>query len=350
MISRECFTREWIDGISDKYSYPDKNLIEKVIRAFSLVEMLVESGCDFCWKGGTSLMVILGQSLHRLSIDVDIICPPGTDIEQYLSAYADYGFVSKEENYREHSQGNLPATHSKFHYQISFKDGLDRTEYILLDVLYEDIHYRKVNSVPLVNPMVKWENEPVIVKVPSVEDILGDKLTAFAPNTCGIPYVKNGKSRSLEIIKQLFDIGRLFDNFENLGTVRDAYRSLVPIEMAYRNMPGDYVQAANDILDTAIAIATRGKSGVGDFASLQNGINRLKSFMYMGTYYIENAIRDAGKAAYLATLMKDDSKKFERYAPESTVVSTDMKLPSAIRKLAMSDFEAYYYWVKAING
>ena len=82
MISKECFTQEWVENVSQQLHYPDKNLIEKVIRAFALVDMLASSGCDFCWKGGTSLMVILGGSLHRLSIDVDIICPPGTDIEK----------------------------------------------------------------------------------------------------------------------------------------------------------------------------------------------------------------------------------------------------------------------------
>jgi hypothetical protein len=34
-----------------------------------------------------------------------------------------------------------------------------------------------------------------------------EKLTAFAPNTTGIPYEKNGHSKSMEIIKQLYDIG-----------------------------------------------------------------------------------------------------------------------------------------------
>ena len=118
MISKECFTEGWIERVSSEMKYPDKNLIEKVIRAFSLVELLVESGCPFVWKGGTSLMLILGQQLHRLSIDVDIICPPGTDITKYLEKYEDYGFVSKEEEYREQRSTDIPKSHSKFHYQI----------------------------------------------------------------------------------------------------------------------------------------------------------------------------------------------------------------------------------------
>lgn len=72
MISKECFSPQWIDEISAKLEYKDKSLIEKVIRALSLLEMLVQSGCPLTFKGCTALMLILGQSLHRLSIDIDI--------------------------------------------------------------------------------------------------------------------------------------------------------------------------------------------------------------------------------------------------------------------------------------
>ena len=33
MISKECFTTEWIEKVSREFNYKDKNLIEKVIRA-----------------------------------------------------------------------------------------------------------------------------------------------------------------------------------------------------------------------------------------------------------------------------------------------------------------------------
>ena len=51
MIRKECFTKEWIETVRDRFKYNDVNLIEKVIRAFSLVEMLSESGCPYIWKG-----------------------------------------------------------------------------------------------------------------------------------------------------------------------------------------------------------------------------------------------------------------------------------------------------------
>lgn len=175
---------------------------------------------QLAFRGGTALHKVYLKPQARLSIDVNIICPPGTDIEKYLAGYKEFGFIRREEDYRERKSADVPATHSKFHYQIAYNSALQRTEYILLDVLYEESHYNKVNTVSIESPFVKWETIPPKVKVPSVEDILGDKLTAFAPNTSGIPYTKNGVSRSLEIMKQLYDVGRLFDKAEDISVIR----------------------------------------------------------------------------------------------------------------------------------
>jgi len=50
MISKDCFTAAWIDEKSKELQYNDKNIIEKVIRAFSLLDMLAQSGCPFHFK------------------------------------------------------------------------------------------------------------------------------------------------------------------------------------------------------------------------------------------------------------------------------------------------------------
>ena len=51
----------------------------------------------------------------------------------------------------------------------------------MLDVLYEDLHYLQTNEVEIVSPFVEHIGEPLSVFVPSVDDMLADKLTAFAP-------------------------------------------------------------------------------------------------------------------------------------------------------------------------
>ena len=132
MIQKDCFTKEWIEQVKSDLNYPDINLIEKVIRAFSLVEMLTLSGCPYIWKGGSSLMLLLAPRRNRLSIDVDIICPPGTEIEKYLTSYKDFGFTESETKDREQPGTDIPKSHQKLHYKVAYLSNSDRKESILL--------------------------------------------------------------------------------------------------------------------------------------------------------------------------------------------------------------------------
>lgn len=315
MIKKECFTTEWIEQIASELHYNDKNLIEKVIRALSLLEMLVKAGCPLVFKGGTALMLILGKSAHRLSIDIDVICPPGTNIEDYLKSFADFGFINLElVERKQRDDADIPKSHSKFFYQIAYRNDTDAQSYILLDVLYEDIHYFQTRQIAIDCPFIRLEGEPLMVTVPSAEDILGDKLTAFAPNTTGIPYYKNGRSCSMEIAKQLYDVGRLFENVSGLQITAKAFRKIAVVELSYRSLGTDIGQVFNDIRQTALCISTRGKSGEGDFNLIQDGIIRVKSFMYKQRYLIDNAIIDAARAAYLATLIEKGVTEVERYS------------------------------------
>jgi len=82
------------------------------------------------------------------------------------------------------------------------------------------------------HPIFEVEEE-IVVTVPSVNSIAGDKLTAFAPKTIGIPY---GKGKSMEIIKQLFDLGILFEHISDLREVYDSYRNTAELESGYRKL------------------------------------------------------------------------------------------------------------------
>lgn len=354
MISKECFTTAWIDQKSKEFEYKDKNIIEKVIRAFSLLDMLAQSGCPFHFKGGSCLMLLLKNGRHRLSIDIDIICPPGTDIEQYLKEYKDFGFIDYKSVERIQRGTDIPKSHSKFFYQVAFMDDSCRQESILLDVLNEDCHYEQVVELPIDGPFLKIEGSPSIVKVPSIGDILGDKLTAYAPNTTGIPYfkkTKDGKEHdsSMEIIKQLYDIARLFDEVDNLEVTSQSFGRIAEVELSYRGLENNTSIIFEDIRQTSLCLATRGSEGKGDFAMLQRGINRIKSFMFRGGYMIENAIIDSARAAYIATLLEKGQTEFERYnGNPMSIASIEIKpsLTNKLNKLKRQSPEAYYYWAK----
>jgi predicted nucleotidyltransferase component of viral defense system len=257
MIHPDSRTLAWIEQTANDNNVRDIALVEKTIRAFSLLEALVRSGCPLIFKGGTAEMLHL-KSAKRLSIDIDIICPPGTKIEEYLNVYSsEYGFGEVELVERV-SRTDVPKKHAKYYYQVSYPVG-NRREKILLDVLFEENQYSRVVSLPIESPFLKTEGETIMVNLPSYQDMLGDKLTAFAPHTTGIPFFKGEKDCSMEINKQLFDIASLFDLTDNLTITAETFRRLAAIELSYRKAdPTRLQEVLDDIFSTSRCICLRG--------------------------------------------------------------------------------------------
>ena len=122
MIHPDSRTLTWIEKVASENNVKDRTLVEKTIRAFSLLEALVRSGCPLLFKGGTAEMLHL-KSTKRLSIDVDIICPPGTQIEEYLKVHSsEYGFDNVELVERVH-RSDMQKQHAKYYYQVSYPEG-----------------------------------------------------------------------------------------------------------------------------------------------------------------------------------------------------------------------------------
>ena len=101
--------------------------------------------------------------------------------------------------------------------------------YILLDVLFAEVPYVEIIQKEIRNELLTVEEPQIMVSVPSLESILGDKMTAFAPHTTGIPI---GAGKSLEIAKQLFDVAVLIDGMVHQQTVQHTYRNTVSEELA----------------------------------------------------------------------------------------------------------------------
>lgn len=347
MIHSDSRTIEWIKQVADENKFSDIVLIEKSIRAFSLLESLVLSGCPYVFKGGTALMLHTG-SAKRLSIDIDIICPPGTNIEEYVQKYArEYGFINVTLVERV-SPHNVPKTHAKFFYQVTYVTNTE-TECILLDVLFEDIHYHHVEQLPIQSRFLKMEGSLVMVNVPSKADLLGDKLTAFAPNTTGIPYFKGKKDCSMEIIKQLFDIASLFDLTHNVMVVAETFKNFATIELQYRNLnPGNISQVLDDIFKTSLCICLRGHVEPRTFILLQTGIKRIQSFIHSEKYNLDSAITNASKAAYLSVLIANGINQAKHFDPLNIKplrkATINGVIPSKLNKLKKSNIEAFFYW------
>jgi predicted nucleotidyltransferase component of viral defense system len=348
MIDLESITLEWINKVAKENRNADKILVEKVIRALLLVEGLAKQKLHFVFKGGTSLMLLM-SSTKRLSIDIDIILPDlPSNLEEILDKAAlEQGFIRKELNQRI-TQTNIKKEHYKFFYTPIHKSNADE-ESILLDILYEKVNYNNVIQIPIQSSFVPVSSEPVKVSVPSLEDILGDKLTAFAPNTTGIPYFKNQDSMSMEIIKQLYDIGNLLDVVTDVRIIKSTFSNFVKAELAYRKQTTlNENDVLEDIYQTSLCIAMRGADGKGDFEQLSLGIQRVVRFILSESYYLEKAITHASKAAYLAALIKHDADKIEKFNDPQQLKDWVIKAPmnTKLNRLKKSNPEAFFYWYK----
>jgi hypothetical protein len=228
MILAESFTREWINSHRERKGFEKINppLVEKMIHALALVESLAASKLDFVFKGGTSL-VLLMPSAGRFSIDIDIITQAGkNEIESILSKVCmKQPFTSFKLNEQRSYKPGIP----KAHYSLYYNSGLtEKEDHILLDILFDENSYPSLLEMPITGHWIKTDTQFIPVKLPTHESITGDKLTAFAPNTTGVPY---NQGKELEIVKQLFDLGRLFHQVKDIETVRLSFDKTVEKEI-----------------------------------------------------------------------------------------------------------------------
>lgn len=109
----------------------------------------------------------------------------------------------------------------KRHYRFFYQSPLTGKEFsILLDVVFEENPYSTVTNHPIQNDLLITESQNLSVQIPGVNCILGDKLTAFAPHTTGIPL---GIGKDLEVIKQMYDCATLFQAMNDFSEVKEVY-------------------------------------------------------------------------------------------------------------------------------
>lgn len=348
MIDKDKITLDWITKVSKENRNADKILVEKVIRALSLLEGLIKQKLSFVFKGGTALMLHLNSS-KRLSIDIDIIMPvKPEELDELLDGVAsEQGFLRKELQQR-NTNTKIDKVHYKFYYFPLYKTSKEE-EYVLLDILFEKVLYKNLVELEIHSSFLPEKESPLTVKSACLEDITGDKLTAFAPNTTGIPYFKGQDSMSMEIIKQLYDIGNLFDSVTDIETIKTTFTEFARTELEYRDMNNlSEKDVLEDIYQTSLCIVTRGAEGKGDFDQLKQGVQRISRFVFSESYHIEKAITHASKTAYVATLIQHDIKTFEKYANPLQMKDWHIAEPMNIKlnRLKKSNPEAFFYWYK----
>jgi len=361
MIKEKCFTEEWLDSFKKLHEHKriDKIILEKMIYALHLLEKLKANGLDFVFKGGTSLVLLLKEG-NRFSIDIDIICK--TDREELEIILQKVVDTSKFKSFELDEHRSYKPGVPKAHYAFAF-DSVTNAKYsgkILLDVLIEDSIYPELTEKAIQAKWIETEGE-TMVNVPSIDAIIGDKLTAFAPNTIGIPFFKSKQPFAMEICKQLFDLGKLFDQIQSIETVAKSFDVFANQEIAYRKNSNSAIELTpeivlQDTIDTCLIIARRG-GGTADekanFVELQKGIRAFGTgFLMAGNFRIDDAIIASARVANLASkLITNDLSPILRYEgqdiKELTIENPDWNFLNRLKK--QPDKSSFYYWSQSVQ-
>jgi len=349
MIERVCFESKWIVN-KHKEINADPILIEKAIYAFELLGSLVENGVNLIFKGGTGLMLLVPE-LKRLSIDIDIITEDEDEtLNKAFNKIIKEGVFRKWEEDERLSSREIPKRHFKFYYASSIEK---RDSYVLLDIVQINSPFSKSIKKPIVFPFFEVERK-VKVKIPTLNSFTGDKLSAFAPTSIGIPY---GKGKSMEIIKQLYDLGILFEYITELKEVSATYKKIAQLEASYRNINSPIAEFLNDSIKSSFLLCQldfRGSIENNYTRELRDGIRRIKSHIVGGRYSLLNAKEDASKVACLAYLIKNshldiDLEKLKQDRRDVNRIK-DIYLPekfNILNKLKTISPENFYLWAIA---
>lgn len=348
MIDKATYELEWIRRVSASLGKKgDPKLLEKVIYAFTLLEQIVAHKLDFIFKGGTSLLLSTNPP-RRFSIDIDIITStPQKEIEALLEKIVATGlFIRWAPDNDRKSAVEAPVAHYKLYYKSKVDTHIPE-EPILLDVLFAANPYPKVKEYPIAHSWIQIDKDPLTVNIPVFESLLGDKLTAFAPTTTGILYTKN---RPVEIIKQLYDVGLLFDLSSDFELVKKSFLKVVHEEIAFRKLDINWQHVLQDTTEACHILAQRDQARQ-EFIHLQTGITNITNFI-LDRFKIEEAITASAKTAYLCSVLKGD-KTGEPSRFESPAQIAPLTIESAnhlkLNKLKKTNPEAFYYWYKSIE-
>lgn len=353
MIKQEAYTTEWLDSKVKEYEANSYDLAEKMTYAFTLLEHLKLNGLDFIFKGGTS-MVLMIDEFHRFSKDIDIILETKPEnLHQIFDAIvANTPFIKWEQSERKNDEFHVPKEHYKFLYKES-KPSKFPEKPVLLDIIFVESSYPETQIVNIKHALLSTEEPYAEIIIPTFNSIAGDKLTAFAPKTIGIPM---GKGKAVEIAKQLFDLNMLFDRVTSYKQVGLSFEKTA--EMCIKHYQRDFTleQIYDDVIETGYTMAMMGKHDAELYNEIKNGVSALSQYLNRKTNFGYNkALTAAARIAYMAAcLMKGIEPVKLDWQSVATEDFKNKKIDhekySVLNKALKAGYpEAWFYWLNTVE-
>ncbi|MDO9255931.1 MAG: nucleotidyl transferase AbiEii/AbiGii toxin family protein [Bacteroidales bacterium] len=350
MISENSYTTQWLDSRVREFEANSYDLAEKMVYAITLLEQLRFKGLDFIFKGGTSL-ILMSDHFHRFSKDIDILIPkkPANLTEIFDVVVATSPFIRWEPSERKNDEFQVSKEHYKFIYQQS-KGSKYPEQPILLDIIFVENHYPITHTVAIKHALLDTAEPYAYVVVPTLDAITGDKLTAFAPATIGIPV---GKGKDVEIAKQLFDLNMLFTRIESTEIVAQSFTQTAAMVTQYYQKPFTTNDIYRDIIDTAFTMALTGKYNPELYNEISTGVKALSQYLGKKTKFgYHTALTASAKIAYLAACLMTEHEliryNWNTIKPQYLINrKIDHQKYYVLQKALKAGYpEAWFYWLQ----
>lgn len=196
--------------------------------------------------------------------------------------------------------------------------------------MFESSHYQDVVQKEIENHLIDIDTPKQSIRIPSVHDLLSDKLCAFAPKTIG---KKLNEGRDVEIIKQMYDVSYLFNHYPMNPTFHLIYKGIANQEIKNRKLDISYKDSVKDTILTSLNILTEGKIDSHQYTFLREAIKRFKSFVRDHSFTVEDAKICAINNLYAGLLiLVEGNENFVKISSEQKEYLKEYKMFIRVKK------------------
>ena len=345
-MTKQIPDRNRIESLQKELGFKDPGIFEKSVYAFNLLNELLRVYPGLIFKGGTSIFLHIFPPA-RLSIDIDILLPVKErvglkDALIRIGSESEW-FDAAEEDPR---GGKIPKAHYKFKFTSQFSRV---PQYVLLDIVFTEHPYKKLVEKDISKLPIVFFNSSTVVRIPTPEGLLGDKMTAVSPKTMGIPL---NEKRAMEVLKQVIDLGELFNIASDIDDMRQSFLNTAQQENGFRGTSYSIDEVLDDVTDTAFkysqSLLRGADNSFPEIMLINDGLNKVGNHLRQKIGQQDIKVSFA-RIAYVANILK--GKESPRL-----IKNVDMSLIQGImllgkykilEKLKVISPEAYFYWVLA---
>jgi len=223
---KEYFNKEFILKQIDERRGITQDLYERALNGLEYLSQLRNMGFNPIFKGGSAVQLLIPEDVQRLSIDIDLsINSTEKDIIFVLENI--YNRFDKRIYKFEKVSEPFPKI---ILYNLSIPSYFSETP----SRIQLDFHLHEPNYAIKKTPIKTFLYESdYYVRTPTVNALIGDKLTVLGPETIGKPMIE----KPVNIAKQIFDISILIDYSNDFDEIFNAYYDVYKFEKTNRNKP-----------------------------------------------------------------------------------------------------------------